>query len=285
MVRRLSALNAGDGVSEAFRCWSEPPANGIGCVLGVFSTGFYVGAGSAIFAVGGPEIPCGPIHLVLESSPPLPREGSRVQLAAGELRTAWCSIALATAARYRPARPTAAQLLAVAPVLAGPYWTDAVPADLVHLWPDVEHAVARADLDLARSLLQGVGGGLTPTGDDVLAALLLFAQWADPASTLPAEVAARAATTDLSRGFLRWAAAGQSIQPVHALIDAALGLATADSEADRVTERKRFERSAAQVASIGGSSGRAMLAGLGLAAIALQSGTLQSSTLPSRPWQ
>lgn len=266
MSRLLSASCVGEGVDEVLRS-SLAPAGSDGRVVGTFSSGFYVRTHSAIFAVGGPGIPPGPLHLVLEVAPPPPTEGSRVRLAADRLYAASCEITLANAARHRPARLTPTQLLAIAPVLAALDRMDSVPSDLAHVWADVRVAVGQADLHLARRLLQGVGGGLTPTGDDALAAMILFASWVCPNSTLPAEVAAQCATTDLSRSFLRWAAVGQSIQPVHSLLDAAVQLASSPSS--RVcspVKQDRFLAAAGVVASIGGSSGKAMLAGLGLAA-------------------
>ncbi|WP_420798459.1 DUF2877 domain-containing protein [Paraburkholderia hospita] len=124
------------------------------------------------------------------------------------------------------------------------------------------------DLHAARQLLQGVGNGLTPTGDDVLAGLVLFVRWAAPQSPVPAEVAHDAATTTLSRTFLAWAARGQSVQPVHDVVEAAKHLASATGTTISAVVCDRFERAVAVAASIGGTSGKGMLAGLGLAASA-----------------
>ena len=103
--------------------------------------------------------------------------------------------------------------------------------------------LAALDLDAARVLLQGRGAGLTPAGDDVLAGLLLVHRWWWPGSDEARAVAAAADTTELSRAFLRWAAVGQSVQPVHELAAAAGRDHAAAVAAARV------------VAGIGGSSG------------------------------
>jgi hypothetical protein len=177
-------------------------------------------------------------------------------------------IDLSRAARYRPYQPSPKTLRKIAPVLLPLGHLNTLPNDVAHLGPAVRTAVERAELHEARQLLQGVGDGLTPTGDDVLAGLTLFARWSDPESTVPSEVAQQAATTMLSRCFLAWAARGQSIQPVHDVIDAAQLLASQMDVASPSSARDRFEQTVATVASIGGSSGKGMLAGLGLAATA-----------------
>jgi len=83
---------------------------------------------------------------------------------------------------------------------------------------------------------------------------------------MPNEVAVHAATTDLSRCFLAWAAAGQSIQPIHDLLDAADQVASSADLASASAAHDQFDRAVTVVASIGRSSGKGMLAGLGLAA-------------------
>jgi hypothetical protein len=184
------------------------------------------------------------------------------------LETGSCTIDLSRAARYRPSQPSPAQLSLSAAALARLDPLDAPPEDIAHVWAAVRAAVLQSEPHVAKTLLEGLGGGLTPTGDDVLAGLLLFAHWAEPASPVPGEIALQAATTDLSRCYLAWAAAGQSIQPIHDLLDAAERVASASDPAGASAARDRFDRLAAHVASIGHSSGKGMLAGLGLAATA-----------------
>ncbi|MGI9327994.1 MAG: DUF2877 domain-containing protein [Pseudomonadales bacterium] len=260
--RLLSATSIGDGVALACQSASMP-GHGIGHVVGAFDSGFYVGAAETLFAVGGPNIPAGPIHLVLEAAPPPAMDQAIVRLEPDRLWVDSCTIKLAHAVCYRPTQPPPRHLRALAPTLARLDRCDAVPKDVEHVWMAVRLAVEHADLHAARKLLEGLGEGLTPTGDDVLAGLVLFARWADPLSDVPADVALRAATSDLSRCFLTWAAAGQSIQPVHDVIDTASQLVSGVEMAN-----DSFGDAVKTVASIGGSSGSAMLAGLGLAAAA-----------------
>ena len=278
----LAATTIGDGVARA--CQSAGMTwCGVGLVVGTFSSGFYVSAAETVFAVGGPRIPAGPIHLVLEAPPPPPSDRSMVYLGPDRLWTNSCTIDLSRAASHRPTQPSPVQLRAVAPTLARLDRWDAVPNDVADVWAAVRAAVERSDLHVARKLLEGLGDGLTPTGDDVLAGLVLFAHWADPFSAVPAEVVAHAATTDLSRCFLTWASVGQSIQPIHDMLEAAGQLASAAGLVSSSAAHDRFDRAVATVASIGGSSGKGILAGLGLAATACsmwqQSGNGHAYTL------
>jgi hypothetical protein len=266
-MTRFLATVIGDGVDRV----CSPPGNRqphSGSVVGNFSSGFYVRVGDSIFAVVGPAIAPGPVYLVMEALPPAPPDQSFVCIEPGQLLTDSCIIDMSRAVRYRPALPTPAQLQALAPLLAGLDCRDSVPADVNEVWASTRATVFRSDLDDARTLLQGLGNGLTPTGDDVLAGVLLFSHWTDPLSDVPSEVASRAVTTDLSRCFLSWAAIGQSIQTVHDLVDAAGGSDMSGGLRAASAVREQFAQVAAAVASIGSSSGRGILAGLGLAAAA-----------------
>lgn len=248
-TRVLAATRAGNGV---------PRLASAGKIVGLFGKGYYVRMSNGPFAVGGPGLPAGPLHLVLAEPPPLPPPNSSVWLESGRLETATCIIDLSRARPYDPTLPQPERLDAVANALSRLDQRARVPADLASIWSAVRSA---PDLGTARLLLEGRGSGLTPTGDDVLAALLLFARWTSPGSSEPSEVARRARTTELSRSFLYWAARGQSIEPVHKLTAAAGDLSPASA-------LERLDDAIAGVAGIGGSSGLAMLAGFGLAATA-----------------
>ena len=123
-------------------------------------------------------------------------------------------------------------------VLPGPVW-DPVPTVLVRLSVD-----RRFTPDPER--LAGRGGGLTPSGDDVLcgyvAGLVLWHSRAGDAASIATAAAAR--TTLLSATLLGHAARGELPEPAHALLE------RGDPEPLR-----RF----------GHSSGRAILLGLALA--------------------
>jgi Protein of unknown function (DUF2877) len=75
------------------------------------------------------------------------------------------------------------------------------------------------DLSAAAGLLGGLGPGLTPSGDDALAGMLLARRlrWPHGEDDLVA-LARQIPTHEISRAFLGWAARGQSIEPVHRLL-------------------------------------------------------------------
>ena len=222
-----------------------------GRVAGVFRTGFYVtGDRGAIFAVLDPSAWPGPLHLVAASLPGLPVAGDRVAITGTTLTAGGLKIDFGGARLWDPALPDG---LGFDPAV----WADAVPPvepDLAGVWDETAAAVRSGDLASACRRLEGRGGGLTPTGDDTLAGIMLVAA-ADRARR-PAlwKLACQARTSELSRAFLEWAARGSSIQPAHDVLEAA---ASAD--------RAGLARAARTLAGVGASSGRALLAGMALA--------------------
>jgi hypothetical protein len=108
--------------------------------------------------------------------------------------------------------------------------------------------------------LLGLGQGLTPEGDDLLAgaaaAVAALAPWdADTRAAWLAAVAppdARARTTALSATLLDLAARGQAIEPVHALLD---------------LEHDRWAPALERLERLGHSTGRCYAAAVGAAAV------------------
>ena len=226
-----------------------------GRVEGVFRDGFYVsGPSETLFAVVGPRAWPGPLHLVVDELSDPPGRHDRVGVSGGVLAAGRLTVRLDGSALWAPSLPGHLGADSRA-------WLDlaACPApELAAVWEAVTGDVRRGDLAAATRRLQGRGTGLTPSGDDVLAGILLVGV-IDPARRRAVtELAHRARTTQLSRAFLRWAAAGQSIQPAHALLDAA---ASGDQPGMR--------RAAASLAGVGATSGRALVAGVALAATEL----------------
>lgn len=101
----------------------------------------------------------------------------------------------------------------------------------------------------------GRGPGLTPSGDDLLAGVLLVARIAGVAEDRLVALVAGIPTTEVARAFLAWAARGQSIAPAH---DRLVALATGDREGAR--------RALARLHATGADSGRHLAAGLALGA-------------------
>ena len=226
-----------------------------GRVEGVFGGGFYVsGPSQTVFAVLGPRSWPGPLHLVTGTVAVLPAVHDRVRVSGGELVAGPLRVRLAGSRCWAPRLP---ECLKADPGT----WHGIAPgvdSDLAPVWEEVTGDVRRSDLAACFRRLQGRGEGLTPSGDDVLAGILLVAAIdPDNRGTL-ADLALAARTTRLSRAFLRWAAAGQSIQPAHALLDAAAS-----------GDRAGMGRAAASLAGVGATSGRALVAGVALAATEL----------------
>lgn len=247
--KAVSAVSVGQAVLEA------AADDCTGRVESVFGDGFYVsGPSGTVFAVLGPRCWPGPLHLVVEELAGLPGWHDRVSVAGGMLRAGRLTVRINGCAPWAPHLPQ--QLRA-----GSPAWRDlaACPVpELAAVWEVVARDLRGGDLPAAFRRLQGRGEGLTPSGDDVLAGILLVAAIDPDNRDTLADLARAARTTRLSRAFLRWAAAGQSIQPAHALLDAAAS-----------GDRAGMCQSAASLAGVGATSGRALAAGVALAATEL----------------
>ncbi len=120
-----------------------------------------------------------------------------------------------------------------------------------HLRAGWEGDTSRLQAGVAR--LAGLGGGLTPAGDDFLMGVMLWAWLAHPAPGQFCEVLLKASefrTTTLSAAFLRAAAAGECSAPWHRLLATLVN--GAELELEAVAEA---------VVSCGHSSGADALAG------------------------
>ena len=227
----------------------------IGRVEGVFAGGFYVsGPSQAIFAVLGPGAWPGPLHLVAEALPALPALHDPVSVSAAVLAAGRLRVSVQECRRWAPRLPERLRV-------GRADWQSIAPSvepDLVAVWGSVAQGMRRGDMDAVLRLLEGRGAGLTPSGDDVLAGILLVCA-IDPRRRPTLDVLARSVrSTPLSRAFLRWAAAGQSIQPAHTLLDAAAAC-----------DRAGMRRAARSLAAVGATSGEALMAGVALAATEL----------------
>ena len=136
--------------------------------------------------------------------------------------------------------------------------------DLVRALAAADRAVARAAADR----LLGLGPGLTPAGDDLLAGLLLGAAFLQGRSSLPELAAlaehvtarAAAATTAVSAALLQAAAEGTGYPEAVAFVNAIGGHGDADA-------------ALARLAGVGSSSGRDLACGVLAAASLVPAGT------------
>ncbi len=223
-----------------------------GSVVDVFSSGCYLRFGERVLALG--AIPPGPLHIVIDSSSAEDVERSIV----GSMRRSNAeidvSIDLQTSTRWSPPLPTEGGLDDFRKRCRELDAETLIGSDLIDVWDDVRSAGRNAQPTRVLRLLMGRGEGLTPSGDDVIAGLMLIDAWERPslvATEARVQLIEKMETTRLSESFLRWAARGQSIAPVHRLVDTSAE-----------TQTLGFCRAVEELCAIGGSSGRALLAGL-----------------------
>jgi Protein of unknown function (DUF2877) len=211
-----------------------------GVVAGANRHAAYVDLDGFVVALTAPGVPLMPNGVALDGDPPAP--GARVSFGFEEAR-AWDP---ALRLGGDPARRGAEILRALG--------SRAPPADL-------ERAVEQRDHDLARRAAEGLigrGRGLTPEGDDILAAaaaVVAAGPWPEGErrallrALLPPDLRRR--TTALSATLLELAAAGQVVEPLHALCGAG-GRASLD-----------------RLLRLGHSTGRAYALGAAVAMVAM----------------
>jgi hypothetical protein len=197
---------------------------GTGRVLATYRRAAYLALPAGLCALTTAAAPPGPLHLRCRQLPPC-RPGERVRTDGRTLHGEAWSLPL-----------------------DGPTWVGPLPPA-----ERLTGAIGAAALRDHATRLGGRGPGLTPSGDDVLAGLLLVARAAGSADATPAllAVVASVRTTEVAAGFLHWAARGQCIEPAHAVL-AALAEHGAEAESP----------ACARLTTIGSSSGAALLAGI-----------------------
>ena len=211
-----------------------------GTVVAVYRRAAYLRLAGEIVALVDASLAPGPLHVRCEVLPPLragqPVAGDGTRLAGGH----W------------------------ALRVDGPVWRGALPAAEslvgnpsrpVDVDPEVEDLVRAGRLEELAARVGGRGPGLTPSGDDLLAGVLVVARLVGGPAAGPRldAIAAGVATTEIARAFLAWAARGQCIAPVH---DWLAALASG-----RAGELAAAQRS---LVAVGASSGAHLAAGLAL---------------------
>jgi hypothetical protein len=176
-----------------------------GQVVAAFRQAAYVRFPAGIIALTTTAVPSGPIYLRGAVRLCRLQKGERVVVGSEALRLPV----------WRGALPTGpCDTSALRSVAAG----SALLQSPLRARADAAHrAVAGGDLGEAAALLGGLGPGLTPSGDDALAGILLAARirWTIAAEPYLVAIANQVNTHSISRQFLVWAARGQSIEPVH----------------------------------------------------------------------
>jgi uncharacterized protein DUF2877 len=241
----------GLGVEEVLR------TPGRGRVAAVYARAAYIQLPGGLFALTTPEVPLGPLHAQV----PFPLEaeqGSPVVAKGRSLEIGGRTLPLAGPV-WRGALPDP-DALAAAALLAVEVLEAASPSALREepwraMLDRATACLAKGDLHGAAAALGGVGPGLTPAGDDTLAGVLIAtrARLGPAAEDELVKVAGAVTTSDPAAGFMRWAARGQSIAPVHDLF---LALAAGDLRAAEVARN--------ELCAFGHSSGADLALGLRL---------------------
>jgi Protein of unknown function (DUF2877) len=203
----------------------------------------------------------GPMHLRVDVLPSV-NVGDEVVVAGGRLQLGAGRIDLGSLPAWTPpevhGRPRVRQLRGVE--------RSAVPDGMLD---DVRRLLVDDDLVGVADVLGGWGPGLTPAGDDVLAGIVLTLHvFGHARDRLPA-VVDRVRSTDLARGYLRWAARGQCIEPAHSVLAAVTG----DDDAE-------LQSASARLCAHGASSGADLLRGIECALAATVVRTVAAPTTP-----
>lgn len=232
--------------------------HGAGRVVAVYRAAAYLRFPAGLLALTNGRAPPGPLHLRVAIVPVL-QPGDPVCVdAAGVYGRHW-SISL-----------------------DAPTWVGELPPGDAVPWPQRPAGPAGSLGRLLRTggvaglaaRIGGRGPGLTPSGDDVLAGVLLVARtlWGAAAEPDLVAVGGSVVTTDVAAAFLAWAARGQCIEPAHGWLAALAG-------GDHV----RAARAMARLAGVGASSGRALRFGLQLAVAQLPCSEIHTALVSERP--
>lgn len=245
------AVELGEGAGQVLA------VDGRGRVVAVYRRAAYLRLPAGLVALVVPGVWRGPSHVRCGARPGLLAPGDRVDVAGGaSLRiggvvvdlsraTVWRgrlpapeALAAASAAIFESAPPTA---------LLDPRYADRLAGAL--------HRLDHDDLDGVARALGGLGPGLTPAGDDVLAGILLVRRALGGDAAGPRlEAAVRAVrTTWIAKEMLVWAARGQAVEPVHDLLVALAG-----------GDGPRAAASLAALARLGHTSGADLAFGLAM---------------------
>jgi uncharacterized protein DUF2877 len=236
----MRAVLAGAGVREALA------VGGSGRVLARFRRAWYLELPGGLVAVvsgsahpglvhpgpgsGHPgSVHPGPLHLVVDGFLPEARVGAPVRVLGATLLVGDEAVDLSAAEPWLGRLPEPTAVVAAGPLLAratgrfvdGSALLDGRYRRRVGRFLD---ALRAGDLAAGAAELGGLGPGLTPAGDDALAAVLLHRRCVDPAAeAVLRSVASSVRTGAIAAAYLGWAARGQVLAPAHDLLGAAAG--------------------------------------------------------------
>ena len=218
--------------------------DGCGRVRAVFTRAVHVDLGrDRLLVIVDRDGPAGPLHLRVDLLPPA-TTNEPVVLADGRLHIGPRWVDLGSVPVWTP------------PPVRGRPLVDRLPGTecsaLASRGGDVVALLRCGDLDGVATLLGGLGPGLTPAGDDVLAGIVLTLHTFEAVEEHRLQAAIDLVrSTDLSLAYLRWAARGQCIEPAHDVLVAVAG-----------DDPVRLAAAAARLCAHGASSGADLLLGI-----------------------
>jgi hypothetical protein len=213
------SLDTGEGVCEGLK------KNSAGLVIASFRKAMYIRVGAHVFALTIASVPSGPLHARMNT---LPRGavGDPVEVREGELRVVDRIVPISEqlwAPTVNPDIRRATGLLSTVLCHVPNLNLSGTSDDLLE--DDLARLLQVGDLVGACARVIGHGVGLTPAGDDIAAGILAVDSILGVHHRVMREgIVSTAATHEISRAFLRWAAVGQSIETLHTFLQAcALG--------------------------------------------------------------
>ena len=252
----MRAVLVGTGAREALA------VGGAGRVLARFRRACYLELPGGLVAVVPRPVHPGPVHLVVDELPDA-RGGAPVRVESAALLVGDSAVDLSVARPWLGRLPDPAATATSGPLLVRAAARFAGGSALLagRYRGQVGRflgALRAGDLAAGATELGGLGPGLTPAGDDALAAVLLHLRWTNPAGEANLRsVASSVRTGVVAAAFLAWAARGQALAPAHDLIGAA-----ASGDEDRALAAAR------ELSMVGESSGADFCLGLSWAATA-----------------
>ena len=206
-------LDAGEGVREGLE------RNSAGRVIASFRKAMYIQVGEHVFALTISSVPSGPLHARMHTLP-LGSLGDPVEVRDGELCVVDQIVPVSEHLWVPAANPDINRATGLLATVLGHVPDLTLGSSPGHLLEEeLASFLQVGDLAGACASVIGRGIGLTPAGDDVAAGILVVdSMLGGHNREMRQEIARAAATHEISRAFLRWAAVGQSIETLHTLL-------------------------------------------------------------------
>ncbi len=249
-----------------------------------------------VASAGAVRVPCA-LVLSPRAMPPQEPVGTPARIGGNHITVhSAAPIAFHVRRWWRPPAPTGLGKVPPARLTAAVRWLTGLVADPLDeggraaVTELVESATTRDLPDPAVARLLGRGPGLTPTGDDVLAGILVTLRaLGSPAATSIARavLAGTPATTPVSAGLLRHAVHGRCIPQLADVLTALGATATGDAASPADTGSGALPRAVGALLAVGHTSGAGLLHGVKVAVAIAHSRRARvarpSIPVPARP--